>query len=211
MWRKGNPHTALVGMKTDATTVENSIEKLKIELPYNPTILLLGTYSKKTKTLIQKDMHPYIHCKFQDMEATINRWMDKEDMVHIYNGILFTNKKEQILVTSSEVTSEKAMAPHSSTLAWRIPWTEEPGGLQPMGSQGVGHKWATKQQQWPWTIFPLAACQGRSPTWSREDPEAWADQRPGFNESLSAPLRFSVQRMGRARTWRPPALGQELR
>ena len=73
MWRKGNPHTALVGMKTDATTVENSIEKLKIELPYNPTILLLGTYSKKTKTLIQKDMHPYIHCKFQDMEATINR------------------------------------------------------------------------------------------------------------------------------------------
>ena len=29
---------------------------------------------------------------------------------------------------------EKAMAPHSSTLAWKIPWTEEPGGLQPMGS-----------------------------------------------------------------------------
>ena len=28
---------------------------------------------------------------------------------------------------------EKAMAPHSSTLAWKIPWTEEPGGLQPMG------------------------------------------------------------------------------
>ena len=34
---------------------------------------------------------------------------------------------------------EKAMAPHSSTLAWRIPWTEEPGGLQSMGSLGVGH------------------------------------------------------------------------
>ena len=31
------------------------------------------------------------------------------------------------------------MAPHSSTLAWRIPWTEEPGGLQSMGSLGVGH------------------------------------------------------------------------
>ena len=29
---------------------------------------------------------------------------------------------------------EKAMAPHSSTLAWKIPWTEEPGGLQSMGS-----------------------------------------------------------------------------
>ena len=34
---------------------------------------------------------------------------------------------------------EKGMATHSSILAWRIPWTEEPGGLQFMGSQGVGH------------------------------------------------------------------------
>ena len=33
----------------------------------------------------------------------------------------------------------KAMAPHSSTLAWKIPWTEEPGGLQSMGSLRVGH------------------------------------------------------------------------
>ena len=35
--------------------------------------------------------------------------------------------------------SEKAMAPHSSTLAWKIPWTEEPGGLQSMGLLKVGH------------------------------------------------------------------------
>ena len=35
------------------------------------------------------------------------------------------------------------MAPHSSTLAWKIPWTEEPGRLQPMGSQRVGHDWET--------------------------------------------------------------------
>ena len=35
------------------------------------------------------------------------------------------------------------MAPHSSTLAWKIPWTEEHGGLQSMGSLGVGHNWAT--------------------------------------------------------------------
>ena len=38
---------------------------------------------------------------------------------------------------------EKAMAPHSSTLAWKIPWTEEPDGLQSMGSRRVGHDWAT--------------------------------------------------------------------
>ena len=34
---------------------------------------------------------------------------------------------------------EKGMATHSSILAWRVPWTEEPGGLQSIGSQGVGH------------------------------------------------------------------------
>ena len=34
---------------------------------------------------------------------------------------------------------ERGMATHSSILAWRIPWTEEPGGLQSIGSQGVGH------------------------------------------------------------------------
>ena len=34
---------------------------------------------------------------------------------------------------------EKEMATHSSTLAWKTPWTEEPGGLQSMGSQRVGH------------------------------------------------------------------------
>ena len=35
------------------------------------------------------------------------------------------------------------MAPHSGTLAWKVPWTEEPGGLQSMGSLRVGHYWAT--------------------------------------------------------------------
>ena len=38
---------------------------------------------------------------------------------------------------------EKEMATHSSILAWRIPWTEEPGGLQSMGLQRAGHDWAT--------------------------------------------------------------------
>ena len=42
---------------------------------------------------------------------------------------------------------EKGMATHSSILAWEIPWTEEPGRLQSMGLQRVGHDLATKQQQ----------------------------------------------------------------
>ena len=41
---------------------------------------------------------------------------------------------------------EKEMATHSSILAWRIPWTEEPGGLQSMGLQRDGHDLVSKQQ-----------------------------------------------------------------
>ena len=40
---------------------------------------------------------------------------------------------------------EKGMPTHSSILAWRIPWTEEPGGLQSLASQRVRHNWATKR------------------------------------------------------------------
>ena len=43
------------------------------------------------------------------------------------------------IVAAYVMVMEKAMAPHSSTLAWKIPWMEEPGRLQAMGSLGVGH------------------------------------------------------------------------
>ena len=67
--------------------------------------------------------------------------------------------------------SEKAMAPHSSTLAWKIPWTEEPGGLQSMGSLGVRHNWVTSillftfmhwRRKWqPTPVFLPGESQGR--------------------------------------------------
>ena len=55
---------------------------------------------------------------------------------------------------------EKEMATHSSILVWRISWTEEPGGLQSMGLQTVGHDWATNTYGGFWMIsyqlmFPL--------------------------------------------------------
>ena len=64
-----------------------------------------------------------------------------------------------------------SMAPHSSTLAWKIPWTEEPGRLQSMGSLGVGHDWATSlwlftfmhwRRKWqPTPVFLPGESQGR--------------------------------------------------
>ena len=67
--------------------------------------------------------------------------------------------------------AEKAMAPHSRTLAWRIPWTEEPGGLQSMGSRRVRHDWVTSlslltfmhwRKQWqPTPVFLPGESQGQ--------------------------------------------------
>ena len=45
----------------------------------------------------------------------------------------------EIFVWTTHISAEKAMAPHSSTLAWKIPWMEEPGRLQSMRSRRVGH------------------------------------------------------------------------
>ena len=49
------------------------------------------------------------------------------------------------------------MATLSSTLAWEIPWMEESGGLQSMGSQRVGHNIVTKQQQQPYVLLGIEA------------------------------------------------------
>ena len=48
-------------------------------------------------------------------------------------------QETQVRSLGQEDPLEKGMATHSTILAWRIPWTEEPGGLQSMGSQRVGH------------------------------------------------------------------------
>ena len=67
--------------------------------------------------------------------------------------------------------SEKAVAPHSSTLAWKIPWTEEPDRLQSMGSRRVRHNWAISlslftfmhwRRKWqPTPVFLPGESQGR--------------------------------------------------
>ena len=68
------------------------------------------------------------------------------------------------------------MASHSSTLAWKIPWMEEPGGLQSMGSQRVRHDWATSlslfsflhwRRKWqPTPLFLPGESQGQGAWWT---------------------------------------------
>ena len=62
-----------------------------------------------------------------------------------------------------KITLEKETATHSSILAWEIPWTEEPGGLQSMGLQRVEHNWVTKHTN---KSCHLASCLSKPP-WKR--------------------------------------------
>ena len=67
-------------------------------------------------------------------ESVLMRWMKLEPIIQ--SEVSQKEKHQYSILTH---ISEKAMAPHSSTLAWKIPWTEEPGRLQSMGSLRVGH------------------------------------------------------------------------
>ena len=84
----------------------------------------------------------------------------------------YSNQNSMVLIYISLImTAEKAMAPHSSTLAWKIPWMEEPGRLQSMGSRRVGHDWVTSlslftfmhwRRKWqPTPVFLPGESQGR--------------------------------------------------
>ena len=99
------------------------------------TSLLLFTEYKKAFDLMQSDS-----------------WVCIFDICQPRKEILYLGSKEHAntsvylelrLYSHPSWVSEKAMAPHSSTLAWKIPWMEEPGWLLSMGSQKVGHDWAT--------------------------------------------------------------------
>ena len=59
------------------------------------------------------------------------------------NLLILTIISGQIFYLTLGIILEKAMAPHSSTLAWKTPWTEQPGRLQSMGLLTVRHDWAT--------------------------------------------------------------------
>ena len=58
-------------------------------------------------------------------------------LMHIYR--IYKNGTEEFIYRAAVEKPEKAVATHSSTLAWKIPWMEEPGGLPSMESHRVGH------------------------------------------------------------------------
>ena len=95
-------------------------------------------------------------------------------------GRLCSAKEPRDFCVSLVRIKEKTLAPQSSTLAWKIPWTEEPGGLQSMGSQGLRHHWVTSlslftfmhwRRKWqPTPVFLPGESQGR---WSLVGCHLW--------------------------------------
>ena len=85
---------------------------------------------------------------------------------------------------------EKAMAPHSSTLAWEIPWTQEPGGLQSMGLLRVAHDWVTSL--WLFTFMHWRRKWQPTPVFlpgESQEPgslEGWGSHRVGHDWSDSS-------------------------
>ena len=118
------------------------------------------------------------------------------------------------------------MAPHSSTLAWKIPWTEEPGRLQSMGLLRVGHDWATSpslftfmhwRRKWqPTPVFFPGESQGPGSLvgcslWGRRVGLNWSDLAAAaaagikyVNSLLSFHKRFSVPIMRFLLPWQHP-------
>ena len=66
-------------------------------------------------------------------------WQDLSSLVAQTVKRLSTMRETQVQSLGWEDPLEKEMAIHSSTITWKIPWTEEPGRLHSMGSQRVGH------------------------------------------------------------------------
>ena len=127
---------------------------------YHRMSLICGTQNRAQANLCtkQKEIHREHTCGYQgegggggmEWDLGVGRckllhavWMNKGLPLNTGNYIQYPvinrSRKEQSKIGMYTHVSEKAMAPHSSTLAWKTPWMEEPGGLQSMGSLRVGH------------------------------------------------------------------------
>ena len=87
-----------------------------------------------------------------------------------------------------KISPEKETATHSSILAWEIPWTEEPGGYSPRGSQRVRHNWACTH---PWTGNTV-----------ERKKEGWHLRAGGMSQRVRCHMRFQLMRLEQS-PWQP--------
>ena len=111
--------------------LENSMDYIVHGIAKSQT--QLSDFHKCNEELLALTMHP----------RGLARWLSR------WKNLPAVQKSQETWVRSldEEDPLEEEMAPHSSYLAWRIPWTEEPGGLQSIGLQRVRQDWAIKHTQ----------------------------------------------------------------
>ena len=133
---------------------------------------------------------PYLYHHFYSSKKIV--WNQQWDA----NSCVYMDVLKDRICGYLRLTLGKAMASDSSTLAWKIPWTEEPGRLQSMGSQRVGHDWATSlftidQKQ----VTVLCTLKRRSLHMG------WIPGSVNHSEKLSDLLKITQPARGRARIW----------
>ena len=116
----------------------------------NQILLFLGIFAEKTNKLKFREVKYILVNGFSDSKShllttsiffLLSRSVSLESLTSESTRMLI---KTQTPKHSPDTTMEKKMATHSCLPAWKIPWTEEPGGLQSVGSQRVGHNWVTE-------------------------------------------------------------------
>ena len=106
------------------------------------TIALISHASKEILKIPQARFKQYVTQELLDIQTGFRKGRGTRD--HIANIRWIIEKAREFqknicFIDCVKAFAEKAMAPHSSTLGWKIPWTEEPGRLWSMGSLRVGH------------------------------------------------------------------------
>ena len=105
---------------------------------------LIPHASKVMLKILQAKLQQYMNHELPDAQDGLSKGRGTRDQ--IANICWIIKKAEEFqkniyfcFIDYAKAFDGEGMAPHSSTLAWKIPWTEEPGRLQSMGSLGVGH------------------------------------------------------------------------
>ena len=114
----------------------------KIKAKRRPHLYTPATWSAHTLQLHAHTLHNHLHIWGNQYKISISRWW-QISLVAQTVKCLPAMQETQVQSLGWEDPLEKEMATHSSTLSWKIPWTQEPGRLHCMGLQRVRYDWAT--------------------------------------------------------------------
>ena len=121
MWRKGNIPLLLVRVQTCTATLEISTvisQNIQNQSTSNPSNTTLGHIPKRCRTISQGCLLNYVHSsiihnskKLETTKMPLNQRLDKEDVVHLYNGVLLSSKKQRHLEICMQMDSVRKKHP----------------------------------------------------------------------------------------------------